>query len=104
MTQASMTPAMWRFIIEMQRIRYGRIEGLLVRQGSPVLEPPPCIFREIRLGGDGIRTRINVEAIAQRAQVRDMVSHMDSIGDGRIDCIEIRDGLPFRMTIKEKAA
>ena len=105
MAKSDLTPAMWRFIIEMQRIRFGRIEGLTVRQGSPVFDPPPCIYRVVKLndsGGD--RVRINAEAIAQRAQVQNMISQFETIGDGVIDCLEIRDGLPLYMTIQEKAA
>ena len=46
-TKASLTPSQQKFLTEMQRINYGRIEGLPVRRGEPVMDPPPRIFREI---------------------------------------------------------
>ena len=35
----------------MQRLNYGRIEGLVISRGEPVLEPAPRVLRKLRLGG-----------------------------------------------------
>lgn len=41
-TKASLTPARRRLLELMQEINFGRIEGLAVRGGEPVLDPPPA--------------------------------------------------------------
>lgn len=89
----------------MQRINYGRIEGLPVRRGEPVLDPPPRIIREIKFSGEnGPRPESAKADFALKAQVRDLFAQLEALGDGVIPCIEIQRGLPFRMTVEEVCA
>jgi len=89
----------------MQRVNYGRIEGLSVCQGEPVLDPPPRIVREIKFGGDnGPRHEAAKADFEIKAQVRDLFAHLEVMGNGVVPCIEIQRGLPFRMTIEEMYA
>jgi hypothetical protein len=89
----------------MQRINYGRIEGLSVRHGEPVMDPPPRVVREIKFGGDnGPRPEATKADFTLKAQVRDLFAQLEALGDGVIPCIEIQRGLPFRMTVEEVCA
>lgn len=36
-TKSSLSPSQQKLLTEMQRINYGRIEGLVVRSGQPVM-------------------------------------------------------------------
>jgi hypothetical protein len=86
----------------MQRINFGRIEGLSVRCGQPVMAPPPRVVREIKFGGEnGPRPESGKDDFSLKAQVRDLFAQLEVLGDGVIPCIEIQRGLPFRMTVEE---
>jgi len=89
----------------MQSINYGRIEGLSVRHGEPVLDPPPRVVREIKFGGEnGPRPEAAKADFTLKAQVRDLFAQLEALGNGVIPCIEIQRGLPFRMTVEEAFA
>jgi len=89
----------------MQETNFGRILGLVVRSGEPVLDPPPRVIREIKFGGEnGPRPEVAKADFALKAQVRDLFAQMEALGDGVIPCIEIQRGLPFRMTVEEVCA
>lgn len=101
----SLTPSQQTLITEMQRINFGRIEGLCVRRGEPVMDPPPRIVREIKFGAkNGPRPEVGKADFALKAQVRDLLAQLEALGDGVIRCIEIQRGLPFRMTVEEVCA
>ena len=95
-----------RSLLELiQRLNYGRIEGLIVRRGEPVLDPLPRMIRQIKFGGDnGSRPEGAKYDFALKAQVRDFFAHLEALGDGVISCLEIQRGLPFRMTVEEVCA
>ena len=103
--KSSLSPSQQKLLAEMQRINYGRIEGLSVRRGEPVLDPPPRIIREIKFGGEnGPRPEVGKPDFTLKAQVRDLFAQLEALGDGVIPCIEIQRGLPFRMTVEEVVA
>ena len=103
--KASLTPSQQLLLTEMQRINYGRIEGLIVRDGEPVLDPPPHVVREVKFGGEnGPRPEAAKEDFALKAQVRDLFAQLEAMGCGVVRCIEIKHGLPFRMQVEEDAA
>lgn len=103
--KSSLTPSQQKLLTEMQRINYGRIEGLVVRAGQPVLDPRPRIIREIKFGGEnGPRAESAKADFALKAQVRDLLAQLEALGDGVVPCIEIQRGLPFRMTLEEVCA
>ncbi len=105
LTKSSLSQPKRRLVELMQRINFGRIEGLVVRSGEPVLDPPPRIVREVKLCAEnGPRPETAKEDFALKAQVREIFAHMEAMGDGVIGHIEIKHGLPFRMIFEENAA
>lgn len=89
----------------MQWINYGCIEGLSVRRGEPVMDPPPRVVRLIKFGGEnGPRPEAVKADFVLKAQVCDLLDQLEVMGDGVIPRIEIQHGLPFRMTIEEVPA
>ncbi len=104
-TLASLPPAGRELVELMQRLNFGRVEGLVVREGEPVLDPPPRIVREVKFCAEnGPRPEAAKEDFALKARVRELFDHMETIGDGGIGCIEVKHGLPFRMTLEENVA
>lgn len=89
----------------MQKIHFGRIKELRVRHGEPVMEPPPRVVREIRFGiENGPKRRVKRNAFTLKAQVCDLLAQLEALGEGTVKCIDIQDGLPFRMIVEEVRA
>ena len=103
--KSSLTPSQQQLLTEMQRINFGRIFDLEVRDGQPVMDPPPRVIREIKFGADnGPRPEAAKADFTLKAQVRDLFAQLEALGDGVIPCIEIQRGLPFRMIVEEVCA
>jgi hypothetical protein len=89
----------------MQSINFGRIEGLAILDGDPVLDPPPRVIREVKFGGEnGPRPEIDAGNFLLKTQVVELFQHLDQLGNGTIEVLEIKHGLPFRMLVAEAAA
>lgn len=93
-----------RLLELMQRLNFGRIEGLRIREGLPDFDSPPQIVREIKIGGEnGPRAECGSSDFALKAQVVELFSHLGALNDGHVICLEVKHGLPFRLTIVEPA-
>jgi len=89
----------------MQNVNFGRIERLVIRNGEPVLDPSPRILREIKFCSEnGPRPELRIDDFILKAHVVELFDCFDHLLDGRIDLIEIKHGLPFRMIVEDKAA
>lgn len=92
-----------RLVDLMRDIGFGTVEGLIILAGQPVLRPAPRIVREVKLAGESSCPPINADDFALKAQVIALFAQFDEIGDGRIERLEIKHGLPFRMVIESSA-
>lgn len=102
---ASLPPAGQRLVRLMQQLNFGRIEGLVVRGGEPVFDPPPRVVREVKFGAEnGPRPEVAKADFALKAQVRELLAQLEAMGDGIVRCIEVKHGLPFKMTVEEVTA
>ena len=99
-------PGSRRTLIElMQRLNFGRIERLTIRGGQPVLDPHPAIVREHKFGGEnGPRPELSTHDFLLKQQVVELFAFFDERRDGLIDVLEVKHGLPFRMTVREVPA
>lgn len=89
----------------MQRINFGALEHLPVRGGQPYLDPPLRVVREHKLGGEnGPRPESSLEDFVLKAEVVELLAEIKRFGDGVIDRIEVKHGLPFRLVITEPLA
>jgi hypothetical protein len=89
----------------MQRLNFGRIEGLVVQDGRPVFDPRPRVVREIKFGGEnGPRPELAKADFALKAEVRQLFAQLEALGDGVVSSLEVKHGLPFRMIVEEVAA
>ena len=104
-TLASLSPARERLVKLMQRLNFGHIEGLVVRDGEPVLDPPPRVVRQLKFCAEsGPRPEAAKEDFILKAQVRELFAQMEKMGDGVIRRLEVKHGLPFKMTVEEVMA
>jgi hypothetical protein len=84
----------------MRSIRFGRIDGLQLRAGDPVNEPPPKTVREIKLACSDQQTCKS--DYRRQPQITELLELFRQIGDGVVDVIEVRHGLPFRVVITDQ--
>lgn len=89
----------------MQRINFGALEHVPVRGGQPHLDPPLRVIREHKLGGEnGPRPEAAMGNFVLKAEVIELLDEVKRFGDGVIDRIEVKHGLPFRLVITEPLA
>ncbi len=104
-SKAALSPARRRLLELMQLINFGRIENLIVRGGEPSLVPPPRVVREVKFGGDnGPRPELATDDFRLKAQVVDLFRELDRLGDGTVEALEVKHGLPFRLLVAEALA
>ena len=89
----------------MQSINFGRIKGLAIRDGEPVVHPRPVIVREIKFAGEnGPRPELGITDFLLKKKVIELFDFFDKSRNGVIDLLEIKHGLPFRMIVTEAPA
>jgi len=60
------------------------------------------VVREIKFGGEnGPRREMTVEDFALKSQAVELFAQLDRLGNGTVLSLEIKHGLPFRMSLKE---
>jgi hypothetical protein len=72
-----------------QRMGFGKILRLDVRDGQPVFAPGTEVLLDVKLPD-----------FVLCAAVGRFVEQLDSIGDGTVEQIEVRAGIPVRMFFK----
>ena len=76
-----------------QRVGFGRIT-ITVRDGSPVLEPPPTVVRTVKLGGDRwSQPQTQSTTFELKSQVSDLFEYIRALTFAEVQ-IELRHGLP----------
>ena len=101
MTKASLSAPRRRLLETMQRLNFGRIEDLEVRGGEPVFSPAPRIVQDIKLGGEnGPRAELAAADFVLKSQVAEFFDHLSRLGDGSIESIDVKHGLPFKLVIE----
>ena len=105
LSKSSVSPSRARLIESMQKLGYGTIECLIVRDGEPVLDPPPSLTRDVKFGVEsGPGRESDLDDFALKGQVCDLLDHLDSLGNATIRRLEVQDGLPFRMQVEDVTA
>lgn len=104
-TKAALSVPRSQLLELLQRINFGSIERMPVQSGQPVLDPPPAIVYEVKFGAEnGSRIELEKDDFALKSQMIEFFRYLDELGDGVIELLEIKHGLPFRMFIREAAA
>jgi hypothetical protein len=105
LTKAGLSEPRKRLVELMQSLGHGQIQDLDLRDREPVLDPPPSVVREIKLGGtSGPRPEVDTADFLLKSEVIELFEYFDQAGNGTIDLLVIKHGLPFRMSVKEAVA
>lgn len=101
MTKASLSAGRRRLLETMQRLNFGRIEDLEIRGGDPVFNPAPRFVQDIKLGGEnGPRPELGATDFVLKSQVAEFFDYLSRLGDGTVETIEVKHGLPFKLVIE----
>jgi hypothetical protein len=89
-----------------QSVNYGQIHELSVRAHEPILTgPAPAVFVDVRLDVPAQpREEISTADFALGAEITRLMALLDKIENGRITKIEVRAGLPRRLTLEHSYA
>ena len=83
-----------------QLLNFGRIEGLRVVAGEPVLEPRPRIVSEVKFAAEnGPRPETGARDFLLKSQLLELFANFDELQNATIDVLEVKHGLPFRMLV-----
>ena len=100
-TKASLSAPRRRLLETMQRLNFGRIEDLEIRNGEPMFNPAPRVVQDIKLGGEnGPRPELGNADFALKSQVAEFFDYLSRLGDGSVETIEVKHGLPFKLVIE----
>ena len=105
LTKASLSTGHRRLLKICQELNYGRIEGLVVHAGGePSFDPPPRIIRDIKLGAadNGPRPELHAEDFVLKREHIELFENLRRLGKGTIHSLEVKAGLPFRLTTVEE--
>jgi len=99
-----LSPSRRRFLESIQYLNNGRIEGLKVRDGEPIIHPPPRMVRKLKLkrgANNGPRAKTCSADSALKKQVRELFDQFDRVGTGVFLWIEVQDGLPLTAELED---
>jgi hypothetical protein len=88
-------------------VNFGEIRNLLVRDSQPVPDSSTVLVDEKLDGDHGARGETALADFALCDEVKRLLFRLDEIGNGRIDQIEVRAGIPrrvrFELAIKSES-
>ena len=101
-SKTSLSASQRRFVETLQTLNLGRIEGLRIEAGEPVLEPPPTVVKAIKLGGEnGPRPELHQADFILKSSFIELFQHFRRIGNGTVRVLEVKHGLPFMFAIEQ---
>ena len=88
-----------------QLTNYGCLQDLIIRDREPILNNPhPVVFADIRLDvEERSRDELSLPDFVLCAEFTRLLSILNEIANGEISKIEIRGGVPRRITIRNPA-
>ena len=104
-TKSSLSDSRRRLVELMQRLNFGRIQNLVVRDGEPVFDPAPKVIQKVKIGGEnGPRPELSCEDFLLKKQTVELLEAISDLGDGTVLIIDVKHGLPFAVEIELAAA
>ena len=104
-TKSSLSDSHRRLVELMQRLNFGRIQNLVVRDGEPVFDPAPKVIQKVKIGGDnGPRPEISRDDFLLKKQTVELLEAISDLGDGTVLIIDVKHGLPFAVEIELTAS
>jgi hypothetical protein len=103
LTKSSLSTPQQLLLETLQKTNYGRIEGLRIREGQPVFDPLPRVVKDVKLGAgeSGARPELESGDFALKREHIELFEQLLRLGDGTIECLVIKGGLPFLLTLEQ---
>ena len=90
-----------RLLELMQSIHFGRIRRLRVRGGEPDLSQPCQVMRTVKMAGqNGAHAASQLLDYELKREIVELFEQLTALGDGMVDTIEVKNGLPFSLEIR----
>lgn len=100
-TKSSLSDPERRLIELLQDVNFGRIEHLIVRDGAPILKPPPHVIQTRKMGSPkGPRDEAGLQDFWLKQPVVDLLLTIREIGNGEVLTITVMHGLPHVVEIR----
>lgn len=89
-----------------QSINYGCLQDLEVRDREPVFsDPGPIVLVDVRLDSEELpRDELALADFAVCVEMCRLMCLLDQVENGKISKIEVRAGIPRRITIEKQVA
>jgi hypothetical protein len=88
-----------------QNINFGQIQDLHVRNSELVWDPAPTVLSEIKLDiEEAPRPESELPDFKLSSQIQRLMHRLDQLTDGRIERIEVREGIPRRLVLTSRLA
>lgn len=83
-----------------QRVNYGFIRDLEIRDSEPVFSPPPLVLMDVKLDAvEAVRPEIQLADFALCQEVYRLFELLDKLENAMIERIDVRAGVPRRATV-----
>jgi hypothetical protein len=100
---AQLSPARQELVRMCQKINYGQINVLVLRDSEPIYDPPPVVVIDVKLyRDDGPRPELEMADFVLRGDVQRLMNLFDKTQDGMIQRIEVQAGLPRRVVLESR--
>lgn len=100
----SLTNAERELIRLIRQTQFGCISNIKLSAGQPMLDGNTSVSIEFKLSGtESTKEVLSEQDYIRKPQVRTLFERFRTLGSGTIECLDVRDGLPFKMTVKRKA-
>ena len=102
-TKAVLSESQSRLVELLQRINFGRVEGLHVRAGEPVFDPAPRVVQKLKIGADNApRPEATLPDFGLKRQMIELLEIIAELGEGEIRSIETAHGLPLLVELERR--
>lgn len=89
------------FVRQCQQMGFGKIVGVAVREGQPVFTDQTELLFDVKLDSDeNPRPEQDLRDFAVTGEIVRLFSKLDAIGNGTIEHVEVRAGIPRRIVFK----
>jgi hypothetical protein len=81
-----------------QATNFGSIQHLTIIDGQPTFSPPPVVVVELKLDSDDERRpEVDLDDFLVRSEFQRLLNWLDHFGNGMIEGIDVRAGIPRRL-------
>jgi len=99
---SDLSPEWVHLVRAMQRIGFGCIRNLTIRNGQPVINPQLRLVRDVKVG-EPKPAALPRDYVLKR-EVVNLHAELSGLREAHILTLEVRNGLPFRYSLEEYAA